>query len=67
MWLIIKDEFLKPFKIIDFQVYGDSRVEERQKEKIEKYQYLRRKLQKLSAIPKQFRNTLEYIGITTEI
>ena len=34
-------------KIIDFAVLGDSRVQEKEKEKIEKYQDLRRKLQKI--------------------
>ena len=34
-------------KIIDFAVLGDSRVQEKEKEKIEKYQDLRRELQKI--------------------
>ena len=33
-------------KIIDFAVPGDSRIEEKEKNKIEKYQDLRRELQK---------------------
>ena len=35
-------------KIIDFAVLGDSRIEEKQKEKIEKYQHLRREYQKIN-------------------
>ena len=72
----------KTCKIIDFAVPGDSRIEEKEKEKIEKYQDLRRELQKiwnvkvkiiplvvcsLGAIPKQFGNRLKEIGITAEI
>ena len=34
-------------KIIDFAVLGDSRVQEKEKEKIEMYQDLRRELQKI--------------------
>ena len=34
-------------KIIDFAVLGDSRVQEKEKEKIEKYQDLRRESQKI--------------------
>ena len=66
-------------KIIDFAVPGDSRIEEKEKDKIEKYQELGRELQKiwnvkvkiiplvvgsLGAIPKQFDNRLKQIGIT---
>ena len=66
-------------KIIDFAVPGDSRIEEKERYKIEKYQDLRRELQKiwnvkvkiiplvigsLGAIPKQFGNRLKQIGIT---
>ena len=69
-------------KIIDFTVPGDSRIEEKEKEKIEKYQDLRRELQKiyhvrvkiiplvvgcLGAIPKQFGNRLKETGITAEL
>ena len=65
-------------KIIDFAVPGDSRIEEKEKDKIEKYQDLGRQLQKiwnvkvkiiqlvvgsLGAIPKQFGNRLKQIGI----
>ena len=66
-------------KIIDFAVPGDSRIAEKEKDKIEKYQDLGRELQKiwnvkveiislvvgsLGAIPKQFGNRLKQIGIT---
>ena len=66
-------------KIIGFAVPGDSRIKEKEKDKIEKYQDLRRELQKiwnvkvkiiplvvgsLGAIPKQFGNRLKQIGIT---
>ena len=66
-------------KIINFVVPGDSRIEEKEKDKIEKYQDLGRELQKiwnvkvkiiplvvgsLGAIPKQFGNRLKQIGIT---
>ena len=66
-------------KIIDFVVPGDSRIEEKEKDKTEKSQDLGRDLQKiwnvkvkiiqlvvgsLGAIPKQFGNILKQIGIT---
>ena len=66
-------------KIIDFAVPGDSRIEEKEKDKIEKYQDMGKELQKiwnvkvkirplvedsLGAIPKQFGNKLKQIGIT---
>ena len=66
-------------KIIDFAVPADSRIEEKEKDKIEKYQDLERELQNiwngkvkiiplvvgsLGAIPKQFGNRLKQIGIT---
>ena len=66
-------------KDIDFAVPGDSRIEEKEKDKVEKYQDLGRELQKiwnvkvkmiplvvgsLGAIPKQFGNRLEQIGVT---
>ena len=69
-------------KIIDFAVPGDSRIEEKEKEKIEKYQDLKRKLRKIwnvrvkiirlvlgswGAIPKQFGNRLNEAGITVKI
>ena len=66
-------------KIIDFAVPGDSGIEEKEKDKIEKYQDLGRELQKiwnvkvniiplivgsLGIIYKQFSNRLKQIGIT---
>ena len=64
----------KSCKITDFAVPGDSRIAEKEKDKIEKYQDLGRELLKiwnvkvkiiplvvgsLCAIPKQFGNTLK--------
>ena len=67
-------------KIIKFAVPGDSRIEEKEKDKIKKYQDLGRELQRkiwnvevkiiplvvgsLGAISKQFGNRLKHIGIT---
>ena len=76
--LVIVDKKKRTFKIIDFAVPGDSRIEEKERDKIEKYQDLRRELQKiwsvkvriiplvvgsLVAIPKQFGNRLKQIGV----
>ena len=78
--LAVVDKKRRTCKIIDFAVSGDSRIEE--KEKVEKYQDLRRELQKiwnvrvkiislvvgsLGAIPKQFGKRLKETGITAEI
>ena len=80
--LVVADKKRRTCKIIDFAVAGDSRIEEKEKEKIEKYQDLRRELQKiwnvkvkiiplvvssLGAMPKQFGNRLKEIGITGEL
>ena len=77
--LIVVDKKERSCKIIDFTVPGDSRIEEKEKDKIEKYQDLGRELQKiwnvkvkiiplvigcLGAIPKQFGNILKQIGVT---
>ena len=77
--MAVVDKKERSCKIIDFAVPGDSRIEEKEKDKIEKYQGLGRELQKvwnvkvkiillavgsLGAIPKQFGNRLEQIGIT---
>ena len=77
--MIVVDKKERSCKIIDFAVPGDSRVEEKEKEKIEKYQDLGRELHKiwnvkvkiiplavgsLDAIPKQFGNRLKHVGIT---
>ena len=63
------DKKNKTCKINDFAIHGDSRIEYKEKKKIEKYQHLVRELQKnwnvrvhvillvvasLGAIPKQF-------------
>ena len=74
----VVDKKERSCKIIDIAVPGDSRIEEKEKDKIEKYQDLGRELQKiwnvkvkiillvvgsLGAIPKQFGNRLKQIGI----
>ena len=76
--LFVVDKKERSCKIIDFAVSGDSRTEEKDKDKIEKYQDLGRELQKiwnvkvkiiplvagsLGALPKQFGNRLKQIGI----
>ena len=76
---VVVDKKERSCKIIDFAVPGDSGIEEREKDKIEKYQDLGRELQKiwnvkvriiplvvgsLGAIPKQFGERLKQIGIT---
>ena len=80
--LVVVDKKRGTSKIIAFAVPGDSRIEEMEKEKIEKYQDLRRELQKiqnkrvkviplvlglLGALPKQFGNRLKEAGIAAEI
>ena len=80
--LVVVDKKRRTCKIIDFTVPEDSRIEEKEKEKIEKYQDLRRELQKiwnvqvkimqlvvgpLGGIPKQFGNRWKETGITAEI
>ena len=80
--MVVVDKKRKNCKIIDFAIIGDSRIKEKEKEKIGNYQDLRRELQKiwnvtvkiipsvagsLGAIPKQFGNRWEETGITTEI
>ena len=77
--LVVVDKKERSCKITDFAVPGDSRIEEKEKDKTEKYQDLGRELQKiwnvkvkiiplvlgsLGAIPKQFGNRLKEIGIT---
>ena len=67
--LVVVDKKERSCKIIDFAVPGDSRIEEKEKDKIEKYQDLGRELQNiwnvnvkiiplvvgaLGAIPKQY-------------
>ena len=77
--MVLVDKKRRTCKIIDFEVSGDSRIKEKEKEKIEKYQDLRRELQKIwnvgvkiiplvvGSIPKQFGNRLKETGITAEI
>ena len=77
--LVLVDKKERICKIIDFAVPGDSRIEEKKKDKIEKYQDLGRELQKiwnakekiiplvvgsLGAIHKEFGDRLKQIGIT---
>ena len=77
--MIVVDKKEISCKIIDFPVPGDSRIEEKEEDKMEKYQELGSELQKilnvkvkiiplvvgsLGAIPKQFGNRLKQIGIT---
>ena len=77
--MVVVDKKKSSCKIIDFAVSGDSRIEEKEIVKIEKYQDLGRGLQKiwsikvriillvvgsLGAIPKEFGNRLKQIGIT---
>ena len=72
--LVVLDKKERSCKIIDFAVPGDSRIEEKEKDKREKYQDLERDLQKiwnvkvkimplvvgsLGTIPKQFGNRLK--------
>ena len=45
--LVVVDKKRRTCKIIDFAVPGDSRIEEKETEKVEKYQDLRRELQKI--------------------
>ena len=45
--LVVVDKTDRSCKIIDFAVPGDSRIEEKEKDKIEKYQELGRELQKI--------------------
>ena len=77
--LVVVDKKERICKIIDLAVPGDSRIEEKEKGKIEKYQELGKELQKIwnvkvkiiplvvgsfGAISKQFSNRLKQIGIT---
>ena len=80
--MVVVDKKRRTCKIIDFAIPGDIRIEEKEKEKIEKYQDLRRELQKiwnvrvkiiplvggsLGGIPKPFGNRLKEIGVTAEM
>ena len=76
--MVVVDKKRRICKIIDFAVPGNRRIEEKEKEKIEKYQDLRRELQNiwnvrmkiiplvvgsLGAIHKQVGNRLKEIGV----
>ena len=45
--MVVVDKKERSFKIIDFSVPGDSRIEEKEKDKIKKYQELGREIQKI--------------------
>ena len=45
--MVVVDQKDRSCKITDFAVPGDSRIEEKEKEKIQKYQDLGRELQKI--------------------
>ena len=45
--MVVVDQKDKRCKITDFAIPGDSRIEEKEKEKIQKYQNLGRELQKI--------------------
>ena len=77
--LVVVDKKERSCKIINFAFPGDSRIEEKEKDKVEKYEDLGKELQKiwnvkvkiillivgsLGAIHKQFGNRLKQIGIT---
>ena len=77
--LVVVDKKERICKIIDFAVRGDNRIEEKEKDTIEKHQDVGRELQKiwnvkvkiipllvgcLGAMRKQFGNRLKQIGIT---
>ena len=77
--MVLVDKKGRICKIIDFAVPGDNRSDEKEKDKIEKYQDLARESQKiwnvklkiiplvvgsLGAIPQQFGNRLKRISIT---
>ena len=77
--MVVVNKKERSCKIIDFAVPGDSTIDKKEKDKIEKYQDLGKELQKiwnlkvkiislvvgsLGAIAKQFGNRLKQIGIT---
>ena len=47
MWFVVKDKELDHTWIIDIAVPGDARVEDKEKEKVAKYQDLARELRRL--------------------
>ena len=56
--MVAVDKKERSCKIIDFAVPGDSRIEGKEKYKIQKYQDLALLVSSLGAIPKQFGNRL---------
>ena len=77
--MVLVDNKERSYKIIDLAVPGDSRIEGKEKDKIEKYQDFGRELQKIwnvkmkiiplvvgsfGAIPKQFGNSFKQIVVT---
>ena len=77
--MVLIDNKERSYKIIDLAVPGDSKIEGKEKDKIEKYQDLGRELQKIwnvkmkiiplavgsfGAIPKQFGNSFKQIVVT---
>ena len=45
--MVVVDKKMRSCKIIDFAIPGDSRIKEKEKDKIEKYQDLGRESQKI--------------------
>ena len=62
--LVVVDKKERSCKIIDFAVLGDSRIEEKEKDKIEKYQNLGRELQKEQEGTAQVQTTV-LLGMAT--
>ena len=67
--MVVVDEKERSCKIIDSAVPGDSRIEEKEKDKLQKIWNVKVKILplvvgSLGAIPKQFGNRLKQIGIT---
>ena len=77
--MVVVDKKERSCKVIDFAVPGDSRIDEKENDEIEKHHDLGREMQKiwnvkvkiiplvvgsLGVIPKQFGNRLKQIGIT---
>ena len=62
--LVVADKKERSCKIIDFAVPGDSRIEEKEKDKIEKYQNLGRELQKEQEGTAQVQTTV-LLGMAT--
>ena len=62
--LVLIDKKERICKVIDFAVPGDSRIEEKEKDKIEKYQNLGRELQKEQEGTAQVQTTV-LLGMAT--